>query len=167
MPSTLFLSLFPSYPTRSAASRSFVLPGVLREIGSLAAVFFSHPDESSIVAKIIATNVNRNAGFMSLTKKREDTAGCRDKHTKLSRGGRPLAKPFWSWLQRLTRPIIVAHQGRAGSRSWPNSGFSGVAETLQRLALGGPSLLPTDYGCSREPSRCGDGLACRVGMYIS
>src|SRR4029453_18151776 len=36
-------------------------------------------------------------------------------------------------LHRLVRPIIVAHQGRAGSRSWPNPGFSGVAKTLQRL----------------------------------
>jgi hypothetical protein len=24
------------------------------------------------------------------------------------------------WRHRLVRPIIVAHQGRAGSRSWPN-----------------------------------------------
>src|SRR4030095_5054661 len=45
--------------------------------------------------------------------------------------------------------------------------FSGVAETLQRQALGGPCLLPIDYRYSRQPSRCGNGLVCRAGMNIS
>jgi hypothetical protein len=34
----------------------------------VAAVFFSHPDESNIVDKIIATNVERSVVFMGLTK---------------------------------------------------------------------------------------------------
>src|SRR5262249_50960470 len=68
MRSTLFLSLFPSYPTRSAASRGFVLPGVLREAVSKAPVLFSHPNENNIVAKIIMTNLKRSMVFMSLTK---------------------------------------------------------------------------------------------------
>jgi hypothetical protein len=34
-------------------------------MGSVAAVFFSHPDESNIVAKIIATNLERNVIFMA------------------------------------------------------------------------------------------------------
>src|SRR5215472_6916682 len=69
MRSTLFLSLFPSYPTRSTASKGFVLPGVLSEFGLVAAVFFSHPDETNIVAKIIATNIERRAVFISLGRK--------------------------------------------------------------------------------------------------
>jgi hypothetical protein len=44
-----------------------VLPGVLWALGSVAAVFFSHPDESNIVDKISATNVERNVVFMGLT----------------------------------------------------------------------------------------------------
>jgi hypothetical protein len=41
----------------------------------VAAVFFSHPDESNIVEKIIATNVERSVVFMGVMKKREAT-GC-------------------------------------------------------------------------------------------
>jgi hypothetical protein len=37
-------------------------------VESVAAVFFSHPDESNIVEKIIATNVDRNVVFMGLTR---------------------------------------------------------------------------------------------------
>ena len=66
--STLFLSLFPSYPTRSAASSGFVLPGVLSELGFVATVSFSHPDETNIVDEIIATNVERNVVFIGLTR---------------------------------------------------------------------------------------------------
>ena len=45
-----------------------MLPGVLLAVGSVAAVFFSHPDESNIVAKISATNVERNVVFTGLTR---------------------------------------------------------------------------------------------------
>jgi len=34
----------------------------------VAAVFFSHPDESNIVDKIIAANIERSAVFMRLTR---------------------------------------------------------------------------------------------------
>jgi hypothetical protein len=34
-------------------------------VGSVAAVFFSHPDESNIVARIIATNVEESVVFMA------------------------------------------------------------------------------------------------------
>ena len=37
-------------------------------MGSVAAVFFSHPDESNIVEKIIAMNVERSVVFMGLTR---------------------------------------------------------------------------------------------------
>jgi len=39
-------------------------------MGSVAAVFFSHPDESNVVEKIIAINIVRSAFFMSLTRKK-------------------------------------------------------------------------------------------------
>jgi hypothetical protein len=37
-------------------------------VGSVAAVFSSHPDESNIVEKITAMNVERSAFFMGLTR---------------------------------------------------------------------------------------------------
>ena len=43
-----------------------MLPRVLSELGFVAAVFFSHPDENNIVARIIATNVEQSVVFMSL-----------------------------------------------------------------------------------------------------
>jgi hypothetical protein len=47
-----------------------VLPRALSELGFVAAVFFSHADESNTVAKIIATNVEQSVVFMSLTRQR-------------------------------------------------------------------------------------------------
>jgi hypothetical protein len=43
-----------------------VLPGVLWPVEFVAAVFFSHPAESNIVVKVIATNVERNVVFTGL-----------------------------------------------------------------------------------------------------
>jgi hypothetical protein len=45
-----------------------VLPGVLSAVGSVAAVFFSHPDESHMIAKIIAMAGNRYVVFTDLTR---------------------------------------------------------------------------------------------------
>jgi hypothetical protein len=50
--------------------QGFVFPRsspLLSEVRFVAAVFFSHPDESNIVAKIIATNVERSVVFTGLT----------------------------------------------------------------------------------------------------
>jgi hypothetical protein len=43
---------------------------VLREIGSLAAVFFSHPDENKTVEQMIATDVEASLVLIGLTRKR-------------------------------------------------------------------------------------------------
>jgi hypothetical protein len=45
-----------------------VLPGVLSELRFVVTVSFSHPDESNIVDKIIATNVERNLMLIRLTR---------------------------------------------------------------------------------------------------
>jgi hypothetical protein len=77
MRSTLFLSLIPSYPTRSAASRGFVLSRdscCFPEPEFVTAVFLSHPNENNIIGKIIAMSVERSAFFMDVMKKREATS---------------------------------------------------------------------------------------------
>jgi hypothetical protein len=43
-------------------------------VGSVAAVFSSHPDESNIVERIIAMDVERSAFFMGVIKRREATS---------------------------------------------------------------------------------------------
>ena len=45
-----------------------MLPRVLSELGFVASVFSSHPDESNIADKIIVTKVERNLVFIGLTR---------------------------------------------------------------------------------------------------
>ena len=52
-----------------------MLPGVLWAVEFVAAVLFPHPDESNIVAKIIAIAAIRNVVFTGLTRIERITSG--------------------------------------------------------------------------------------------
>ena len=52
-----------------------MLPGVLWAVEFVAAVLFPHPDESNIVAKIIAIAAVRNVVFTGLTRIEQITSG--------------------------------------------------------------------------------------------
>src|SRR5882724_7933068 len=99
MRSTLFLSLFPSYPTRSAASKSFVPPcssPLLSEAGFVAAVFFSHPDESSTAANVIAIIADRRMVFIGAT-------GDKPRHRDPTNPHGLISRPFVGFIDRLER----------------------------------------------------------------
>src|SRR5206468_11417579 len=99
MRSTLFLSLFPSYPTRSAASKGFVLPcssPLLSEAGFMAAVFFSHPDESNNAENVIAVIADRRMVFIGAT-------GDKPWHRDATNRPGLISRPFVGFIDRLER----------------------------------------------------------------
>jgi hypothetical protein len=144
MRSTLFLSIFPWYPTRSVASSGFVLPGVLRTMGSVAAVFSSHPDESTIV-EIIAANIEQNVVFTGLTPRLQPR--------------RPHSLPGRRRLQAAVRPSAIRIPERLSlpqtSRDTVELGkHVSVANPQSRLARAGESASPFSESTTCTGVRC-------------
>ena len=145
MRSTLCLSFVPSYPTRSAACRGFVLSRVsplLSESGFVAAVFFSHPDESNIVEKIIAMNVERSVFFIGVMRWRLATVGYRGKHAEVV--------PQWGrWLPRLVRSPMNLHPECIDCN----------ARESEAAKQAGPQKVPRQKRRRRDQSRSNERVA--------